>query len=255
MSGVFDAYASYYDLFYRDKDYASEAAYVAERIRHFAPLAQSVLELGCGTGAHAEHLARDGFRITGLDISESMLAQAQERKAKLPADLAARLDFSRCDIRDARLGVEYDAAISLFHVMSYQTTTADLRAVFATAAAHLPSGGLFLFDGWYGPAVLASPPEVRVRRLEDAQARITRIAEPTMRDCNVVDVAYTVFVEEKRTGTIREFHETHSMRALFLPELAALAAEHFSIQASHAWATLDDPGPENWAAFLIMKKR
>ena len=35
--------------------------------------------------------------------------------------------------------------ISLFHVMSYQTTNADLLAVFATAAAHLRPGGLFLF--------------------------------------------------------------------------------------------------------------
>jgi SAM-dependent methyltransferase len=254
MKGVFDAYASYYDLLYRDTDYAAEAAYVAERIRHFSPRAQSLLELGCGTGAHAEHLARDGFRITGLDLSESMLARAHARKARLPADLAERLDFRRGDIRDERLGVEYDVVVSLFHVMSYQTSEADLRAAFATAAAHLPSGGLFLFDGWYGPAVLASPPEVRVRRLEDDQARITRIAEPALRDGNLVDVAYTVFVEEKHTGAIREFHETHSMRYLFLPELAELAGEHFSILASHAWATMDDPDPHSWAVFLILRK-
>ena len=55
MNPAFDTYARYYDLLYRDKDYAGEAAYVASHIRQHAPEAARILELGCGTGAHAEH--------------------------------------------------------------------------------------------------------------------------------------------------------------------------------------------------------
>ena len=45
MSQVFDAYARYYDLLYRDKDYVGEAEYVAAHIRKQAPQAKRILEL------------------------------------------------------------------------------------------------------------------------------------------------------------------------------------------------------------------
>ena len=79
--GVFDAYAAYYDLLYRDKDYAGEAAYVHGLIRRYAPGARDILELGCGTGRHAEALMDLGFRVTGVDRSGEMVARARERAA------------------------------------------------------------------------------------------------------------------------------------------------------------------------------
>jgi ubiquinone/menaquinone biosynthesis C-methylase UbiE len=52
-TAVFADYAHYYDLLYRDKDYAAEAEYVVGLIRKFHPSARSILELGSGTGIHA----------------------------------------------------------------------------------------------------------------------------------------------------------------------------------------------------------
>ena len=46
MSQVFNAYAAYYDLLYRDKDYAAEADYVAGLVLQFAPEARTILDLG-----------------------------------------------------------------------------------------------------------------------------------------------------------------------------------------------------------------
>ena len=54
---VFDAYAAYYDLLYKDKDYAGETEYVHRLIQRFNPGAKSILELGSGTGKHARLLA------------------------------------------------------------------------------------------------------------------------------------------------------------------------------------------------------
>ena len=220
MKPVFDAYARYYDLLYRDKDYAAEAKYVASLIRAQAPRAARILELGCGTGAHAEHLARMGFSVHGVDRSETMLAGAAVRKAALPADLAGRLSFGEGDVRTARTGETYDAVISLFHVMSYQTTDADLAAAFDTAAAHLAPGGPFLFDFWYGPAVLAQKPEPRVKHLEDDAIRVSRAANPVMRPGeSVVDVNYAVSIEVKESGQLQEVRESHAMRYLFATEI------------------------------------
>jgi SAM-dependent methyltransferase len=255
MTEVFDAYARYYDLLYHDKDYKGEAHYVASHIRRHAPEAKRVLELGCGTGGHAEHLARDGYAVHGIDTSEPMLTRAQERRSNLPADIAERLSFKRGDVRTLRTGETYDAVISLFHVMSYQTTNADLVAAFATAAAHLKRGGLFLFDFWYGPGVLTQRPEVRVKRLSDDEISVTRIAEPAMRESeNVVDVNYSVFIELKATGKVEQVRETHRMRYLSLPELALLRAGLFDERATLAWMSDTPPSAQSWAAFQILAR-
>src|SRR5688572_96234 len=109
MSEVFDVYGRYYDLLYRDKDYAAEADYVASILERIAPGAKQILELGCGTGAHAEHLARRGLSVHGVDLSVSMLGAAHARKSAAPADVAARMSFSRGDVRQVRLGNHYGA--------------------------------------------------------------------------------------------------------------------------------------------------
>lgn len=257
MSRLFDVYARYYDLLYRDKDYAVEAEYVASRIREHAPQTKRILELGCGTGAHAEQLARMGYTIHGVDLSEAMLARAEARKASLPPEVAARLSFGLGDVRTVRTGETYDAIISLFHVMSYQTTNADLEAAFRTAAVHLETGGLFLFDFWYGPAVLTQKPEVRVKRLEDDEIKVTRIAEPLMHvNENVVDVNYTVFIELKATGEVEQVSETHRMRYLFLPELSYFVdPESWTDFTSLGWMRLDKLGQDDWAGIAFAKTK
>jgi hypothetical protein len=56
-------YAAYYDLIYRDKDYAAEAEYVARLIRSSVPASRAILELGSGTGRHGRLLAAMGFDV------------------------------------------------------------------------------------------------------------------------------------------------------------------------------------------------
>jgi SAM-dependent methyltransferase len=252
MKPVFDTYARYYDLLYRDKDYAAEAEYVNSHIRKHAPAAKRILELGCGTGAHAEQLARMGYTVYGVDFSEAMLASAMARKSVLPSDMASRLTFTTGDVRTIRTGETYDVVIALFHVMSYQTTNADLEAVFETAATHLTPGGLFLFDFWYGPAVLAQKPEVRVKRLTDDHIKVTRIAEPEMHvNKNIVDVNYTVFIEMRGTGKIEQVQETHRMRYLFLPEIEKiLNGCGFRLLSARAWMSEFPLNSEHWAGFV-----
>ncbi|MGH8187036.1 MAG: class I SAM-dependent DNA methyltransferase [Steroidobacteraceae bacterium] len=218
---VFGGYARYYDLLYRDKDYAGESAYAAERLRAHAPGARDILELGCGSGLHAMELARMGYHVTGIDISEPMLDAARERLTRAPGEIRARLLFRHGDARSCRLGVRFDAVIALFHVMSYQTSSADVDAALATAAAHLGPGAPFVFDFWYGPAVLAQRPEARVKQVEDASVRITRTADPRLREeANCVDVRYTLQIERKQGAQGAErLSEEHTMRYFFLPEI------------------------------------
>lgn len=250
---IFDAYATYYDLLYRDKDYAGEADYVATRIRQMMPGAQRILDLGCGTGKHDEYLARLGFSVHGMDISDEMLSRARERKAKLPADIAEKLSFSAGDIRTVRTGQTYDAVISLFHVMSYQTANSDVMTALQTAADHLKPGGLFVFDFWYGPAVLTQKPEIRVKRLESKDHRVVRIAEPIeLPRINSVQVNYQVWVESLQNGQIGNFCESHLMRYFFEPEMDLLMTQsEFKIESITAWLEDSPPHQGNWSALIV----
>lgn len=254
---IFGRYSSYYNLLYKDKDYAGEAEYVAAHIHKHAPFAKRILELGCGTGAHAEYLARMGYTVHGVDMSEAMLACAEARKVAMPPEVAARLSFGVGDVRDVRTGEIYDAVISLFHVMSYQTTNADLEAAFETASVHLQPGGLLLFDFWYGPAVLTQRPEVRVKRLEDEEIKVTRIAEPVMHvNEDVVDVNYQVWIEVNESGMVEQVSETHKMRYLFLPELTRLLGLHeFTLLEVLEWLTNNAPGEKSWGVLAVTRMR
>jgi len=193
--------------------------------------------------------------VHGVDMSEAMLARAQARKSRAPAEVAGHLTFGRGDVRTLRTGETYDAVISLFHVVSYQTTNADVAAAFDTAAAHLKRGGLFLFDFWYGPAVLTQRPEIRVKRLSDNEIDVTRIAEPVMHvNENVVDVNYAVFIEVKATGKVEQVRETHRMRYLSLPELALFRGESFEERATLAWMSEAPPTAQSWAGFQVLAR-
>lgn len=256
MTAVFDAYGKYYDLLYRDKDYVAEAEWVLSRLRrhHQAPV--SLLELGCGTGSHARVFAEHGLSIHGIDCSESMLDAARHRWALLPGCTQSRLRLTRGDVRTLRTGETYDAVVSLFHVASYQTNNADLQGFLETAAYHLAPGGVLAFDFWFGPAVLAQQPSVRVQRFSDPTCRITRIAEPAHRITeNVVDVQYTLFIEEVASDVIVMLQEKHSMRYLFIPELAALADPWFSISELRAWNSDLLPDQNSWSAFAVMVRK
>jgi SAM-dependent methyltransferase len=246
---VFDAYAGYYDLLYGDKDYASEAAYVLELLARHGVRGGRLLELGCGTGRHAEHFGSADFRVHGIDLSAKMIERAVERFGTSPGGHC----FEVGDVRTAQLAQEFDAVVSLFHVISYQGSNSDLDRTFATAAAHLRRGGAFVFDFWYGPGVLTERPSVRVKEMSDDSCSVLRIAEPHfLPNDNCVDVQYRILVTERATGGLHRIEETHRMRYLFLPELQRLAGDHgLRITGAYAGQSHKPLGFDAWTGTLV----
>lgn len=240
---VFNEYARYYDLLYRDKDYTGEAEYVHNLIQAHASGARNLLNLGCGSGRHDRCLAELGYNVCGVDLSAEMLTAACKA-----ATGNNRLEYVLGDARTIRLGRQFDTVISLFHVMSYQVTNADLKAAFTTARAHLNPGGLFLFDCWYGPGVLNDRPTARIKELEDETIAVTRHAEPVLHyEENVVDVNYRVTIMNKADHNTSEIQETHRMRYLFIPEtIEYLAATGFQHLFTHRWLGATPPDDLTW---------
>ncbi len=251
---IFGTYAQYYNLLYKDKDYAAEADYVHNLIARYRPEGKSLLDLGCGTGRHDILLAKKGYRITGVDMSDKMLAVANSQLAALSPDLYSP-DFVHGDIRTVRLGKTFDIVTSLFHVISYQVSNEYLLATFETVKMHLRPGGIFIFDCWYGPAVLTDRPVVRIKRLEDQEISVTRIAEPVMHpNKNLVDVNYHIFVRDQATGDVKELQETHRMRYLFRPEIEFLLSETgMKVIEASEWMTAKEPGFDTWGVCFVVE--
>jgi len=249
---IFSDYSRCYNLLYADKDYAAEAAYVVRHIRRVSPAAASILELGCGTGRHAHHFAGHGFKLHGVDLSQEMVEVA--RSNQQPED--PKIVFEVGDVRSVRLGRQFDCVISLFHVMSYQTSNEDIRNAFRTAAEHTATGGVFLFDCWYGPGVLTDPPVVRVKRVASDDLTIMRIAEPTVDSmANTVNVDYLLRVQEKTPPSERWISESHRMRYFFAPEIELLLGEvGFRPLGVYRWMSDENPTLDTWNAMFVAGK-
>ena len=253
---VFGDYSKYYNLIYEDKDYASEVDYIESLIRKNAPHARTILDLGCGTGKHDVLLAEKGFLITGVDLSPQMLEAAAMQKNQI-GEAGNNVEFHSGDVRNIRLGRSFDAVISLFDVISYQTSNSDLQNVFETISIHLKKEGICIFDCWYGPGVLGDPPTVRVKRLENDRIDLTRIAEPTIHlHKNLVDVSYHLLVSDKRTKQVEEIIEKHTMRYLFKPEVEMLFQNAgFELVSFSEFMGDDLPGPGRWDACFVGRKK
>lgn len=242
---VFDAYARYYDLVNQEKDYPAEAQYVASLVEKHGGEKSALLDIGCGTGRHAEQLAAAGFDVEGLDRAEAMIAQARSRNPGI--------EYHVGDVCDFDLGKRFGVVSALFHVISYLTEDDQLKAAFQQIREHLQPGGLLIFDCWHGPAVLHQQPELRIRRLGDQGSRVVRIAEPEMLpDRNRVNVSFQVFVEQD--GNWSEFTEEHPMRYLFRPEIEALLSDSgMEILRTEEWLTGKNPGEDTWSVVYIAR--
>jgi SAM-dependent methyltransferase len=211
-------YADAYDYLYRDKDYVEECELIERLLRTYGTgSVRNLLDLGCGTGNHALPLSERGYAVVGVDRSNNML-QAARKKAS-GQQINGNASFYEGDIRSFQMEHSFDASLLMFAVLGYQLKNADVLAALRTARKHTRSGGLLIFDVWYGPAVLRQGPSDRVKSITTEKGQILRLASGQL-DVrqHLCKVSYHLWkLEGERL--IGETEETHLMRYFFPLEL------------------------------------
>jgi SAM-dependent methyltransferase len=248
--------AEYYDLFYQNKPYREEAQYVADLIQLRRPNAQTILDLGCGTGLRSLEMVRLGYQVSGLDQSSAMLAVARQHLVNSTGVPPRALDFIAGDITNFSIDKSYDAIISLFHVFSYLTSEELLRKAVACSFRHLKSGGIFLFDYWHGPGVLKDPPSIRQAVAENSAVKITKTSVPThFPENHLVELSLSFEITENGANTSQHAEENYRLRYWFPNELERVLAKEGFKNISHlAWMRHFAPRDETWQACTIAAK-
>lgn len=220
-SSIFEsAYADQYDLLYADKDYESECDLIETVFRQHVGQVKTVLDLGCGTGNHLFPLARRGYHIDGVDLSADMLARAKEKASSMDGVLEHAPSFHLADIRGFNSAKKFDAVLMMFAVLGYQLENLDVSQALDTVRRHLKPGGVFVFDVWYGPAVLAIKPSDRLRVIETEGGQLLRFASGSLDTYHdLADVNYHLW-RIQNSQVIRETKEQHRMRYFFAQELS-----------------------------------
>jgi SAM-dependent methyltransferase len=241
--------SAYYDLLYNDKKYKDEAEYVSKQIKKYNQEAISILSLGCGTGKHDFELADRHYKVTGVDISPQMISIANAKKGN------RNIRFIQGDIGTVRIAEKFDVIISLFHVLCYQITDKDIDAAFKTAKYHLDNGGLFIFDVWHSPAVNKQQPIVRIKRMNNQDISVVRIAEPVIhQERHVVDVNYEILIENLEDHSLTRVNEVHSVRHFSSSEIILLAEKNgFNVLRSEEFLTGKTPSEDTWGVCYILK--
>ena len=140
-----DAYrnlAASYDRLTNDVDYKATVEFYMQILAREGVNPRTVIDLACGTGSVTEILAKKGYPVLGVDMSEEMLTEA----AMKTMDIEPMPRFSCQKLQDLRIPKAVDLAVCALDSLDYITDPADCAEAIRRVYKALNPGGIFIFD-------------------------------------------------------------------------------------------------------------
>lgn len=139
---AYQEFASVYDIFMEEIPYDQWLAFIKQiwQLEKLEP--KMIADLGCGTGNVLLPLAKEGYEMTGVDVSFDMLTQAEHklREAGIRALLLEQ------DMTEFVLPQKADCILSLCDSLNYLTEDGELTNAFCQVKENLAEEGIFIFD-------------------------------------------------------------------------------------------------------------
>jgi dTDP-3-amino-3,6-dideoxy-alpha-D-glucopyranose N,N-dimethyltransferase len=197
---TYDASAHWYDrLWGARRSYAQDATALLDLAREHGLTGRRLLDVGCATGGHLQHLRRV-FDCAGLDISRELLQLAA-------ANLGAGVYLHHADMRDFQLDDRFDLITCLWGTIAYASDTNQLADVAARMAAHLGPGGSIVVEPWLTADAFDDEGMVTVT-VDDEQKPVLTVVDATHRHGRVAELRRLyVAATPGDIETIEECHE------------------------------------------------
>ena len=126
-----------YDI--QNKDFVNDIPFYLHQIEKYG---EPVLELACGTGRITIPIAEQGIKVSGLDVSESMLSIAREKSAAK----GINIEWFKADCRDFRLDREFNVIFFPFNSIAHLHDLEGIESCFSCVKMHLKDEGRFIID-------------------------------------------------------------------------------------------------------------
>ncbi|MCW4020861.1 MAG: methyltransferase domain-containing protein [Candidatus Bathyarchaeota archaeon] len=140
--------ARYYDKIWGAKhNYKEQARFLHQVLRKHN--ARRVLDLGCGTGGHCFELAKLGYNVAGLDISQLMIEKAREKLSKEGIQakfVVGDMTNAYSTLKNAKIKQPFDAVICLGYSLAHILTDKSLKETLEQVRKVLNQDGVFIFQ-------------------------------------------------------------------------------------------------------------
>jgi SAM-dependent methyltransferase len=175
------------------------------------PQGSSILDLCCGHGRHAIPLAQRGYKVTGQDLSEVFLREAEtEAQAQ-----GVHVHWLHGDMRNIPFENEFDAAINIFTAFGYLENQDEDQKVLQQVCKALKPGGLFLLETIHREGLMRHYASEGISRYPEGLIVLEERRFDLLTGRNEVKVTM-LFSDGQR----REY--SHSLRVYTLTELAQM---------------------------------
>ncbi|MCY9695830.1 class I SAM-dependent DNA methyltransferase [Paenibacillus alginolyticus] len=250
----YEKFAYTYDRLMNSMPYEDWLRFVKESFDRFGMKPSTIVDLGCGTGNLTIPLALEGYQLTGIDLSEDMLAVAEQKAGEHKSRLrGGSIHWVQQDLREWDLGEQVDVALSICDSLNYLLEEDDIIRAFRQTFEGLKPGGLFLFDVHTPEQLFAYADSQPFFLNEDDVAYIwtSELDEERVQ----IEHDLTIFVKDSGTDTFRRIDETHLQRAYSLQwlkqTLLDIGFTEVHMAADFTW---EQPTSMTERAFFIAKK-
>ena len=238
-----------YDKLMEDIDYQAWANYLDQLISKYKAPGKELIDLGCGTGSISLKLAQKGYNVLGIDYSEEMLSQADQkfRENNIVIPLYHQ------DIRQFVMDRNVDIVISTFDTLNYILDEKDIERTFKNVFEVLKKDALFIFD-------INTPYKLKEILGDNIftynTEEISYIWENDFDDKeNICQMCLTFFILDQETGLYERFEEFHEQKSYEIDYLIdILHKTGFKVLNVHGELNMEEPKEEDHKVFIVAKK-
>lgn len=248
---AYEGLAAIYDDLMSDTDYDQWAGHINQLLETYETPGKQIVDLGCGTGNISLPLLELGWQVIGIDHSEEMLMQAEQKSR----EAGLFLPLIQQDLVDLALGFEVDGAIATFDTFNYILEPGALYQTFKRIAQALVLGGVLIFD-------INTPYKLRTYLGENTFSyhsdEVVYLWDNYFdEDEGICEMYLTFFVQEGQEGLYRKMEENHYQKCYEIEELTLWLREAgFELMALYdqlSLVPLAQVGEEHKVVFVARK--